>query len=179
MIILTVKADKDSKLEGLETGVDDYLIKPFDPEELRFRVKNLLEQRELLREKFRKEFSLNPDLKDARSTSDQFAKKVFDLLDQHIEEPDYSVEQLAGTMNLSRSQLFKKLTAVTGYPPQELLRNLRLKKAVHLFHSGFKNLAQVMYQVGFNNASFSAKCFHKLYGLNPSQYIAQARRQNH
>jgi DNA-binding response OmpR family regulator len=179
VIILTAKADKDSKLKGLETGVDDYLIKPFDPEELRFRVKNLLEQRELLREKFRKEFSLNPDFQEVSSPSDDFTKKIFDLLDQHIEDPEYSVEQLSGELNLSRSQVFRKLTAVTGYPPNELLRNLRLKKAAFLFHSGHKNIAQVMYQVGFNNPSYFAKCFHKLYGLNPSQYIIQAGSREH
>ncbi len=172
IIMLTAKADRDSKLEGLETGADDYLIKPFDQEELQVRIKNLLEQRKRLREKFRKEFVSDLKIMEA-SPEDQFLKKVHDILNNHIEEPEYTVEQLAGELHLSRSQVFRKVLAVTSFSPNELLRNLRLKKAAILFHSGHKNVAQVMYQVGFNNPSYFAKCFSELFGMNPSQYITR------
>lgn len=170
VIMLTAKADRDSKLEGLETGADDYLVKPFDTEELKVRVRKLLEQRRKLREKFRKEFSA--DLEYIETTpEDKFFKKVHEILQNHISEPEYTIEQLAGELNLSRSQVFRKVMAVTSFSPNELLRNLRLKKAAILFQNGHKNIAQVGYQVGFNNPSYFAKCFNELFGMNPSRYI--------
>ena len=172
VIMLTAKADRDSMLEGLETGADDYIIKPFDQEELLVRIKNLLEQRKRLREKFRKEFVSDLKITEV-SPEDQFLKKVHDILNNHIDEPEYTIEQLAGELHLSRSQVFRKVSAVTSFSPHELLRNLRLKKAAILFHSGHKNVAQVMYEVGFNNPSYFAKCFSQLFGVNPSQYISR------
>jgi signal transduction histidine kinase/ligand-binding sensor domain-containing protein/DNA-binding response OmpR family regulator len=170
VIMLTAKADRDSKLEGLQTGADDYMIKPFDQEELQVRIKNLLEQRQRLREKFRKEFAADLSGLEA-SPEDQFLKKVHDILNGHIDEPEYTIEQLSGELHLSRSQVFRKVMAVTSFSPKELLRNIRLKKAAILFHGGHKNVAQVMYEVGFNNPSYFAKCFSELFGMNPSQYI--------
>ena len=170
IILLTAKADRESKLEGLETGADDYVVKPFDQEELQVRVKNLLEQRERLREKFRKEFTSDL-IGEKASSGDEFIKKVHEIMHDHIDEPDYTIEQLAGELYLSRSQLFRKVSALTSYSPIELFRNLRLKKAAILFNGGHKNVTQVMYQVGFNNPSYFAKCFTELFGMNPSRYI--------
>jgi DNA-binding response OmpR family regulator len=172
VILLTARADRESKLEGLQIGVDDYLIKPFDPEELQFRVKNLLEQRERLKEKFRKEFSVDGDIR-LPSPEDSFTEKVYEILESHLEEPEYTIDQLARDLNLSRAQVYRKVSGVTGFSPNELLRSLRLKKAALLFRSGHSNVTQVMYQVGFNNASYFAKCFKDVFGINPSEYITQ------
>jgi DNA-binding response OmpR family regulator/nitrogen-specific signal transduction histidine kinase len=170
VIMLTAKADRESRLEGLETGADDYIVKPFDQEELQVRIKNLLEQRQRIREKFRMEFATDLTGMEV-CPEDQFLKKVHEILNDHIDEPEYTIEQLAGELHLSRSQVFRKVLAVTSFSPKELLRNLRLKKAAVLFQGGHNNVAQVMYEVGFNNPSYFAKCFNELYGLNPSQYI--------
>jgi signal transduction histidine kinase/DNA-binding response OmpR family regulator len=172
VIMLTAKADRDSKVEGLETGAADYLIKPFDNEVLMVRIKNLLEQRERLREKFRKEFISDLTGKEA-PTENQFFRKVHDVLNDHIDEPEYTIEQLADELNLSRSQVFRKVLAETSFSPKELFRNLRLRKAAILFQGGHRNVAQVMYQVGFNNPSYFAKCFNELFEMNPSQYISK------
>ncbi|KPL12856.1 MAG: hypothetical protein AMS26_16040 [Bacteroides sp. SM23_62] len=172
VIMLTAKADRDSRLEGLETGADDYLIKPFDQEELKVRIKNLLEQRKRLREKFRKDFISDLTGKEV-PPENQFFMKVHDVLNDHIDEPEYTIEQLAGELHLSRSQVFRKILAITSFSPKELLRHLRLRRAAILFQGGHRNVAQVMYQVGFNNPSYFARCFNELYGMNPSQYITR------
>jgi signal transduction histidine kinase/DNA-binding response OmpR family regulator len=171
VIMLTARADIDSKLEGLETGADDYLVKPFNPEELKVRVKNLLEQRRKLSEKFRLEFLSNTtDIK--LSPKDQFLNRLLDIFDQHISDSEFKINQLSGELNLSQSQVRRKVMAISGYAPNELFRNHRLKKAAVLFRSGHMHVAQVMNLVGFNNQSYFAKCFGELFEMTPSQFIA-------
>ena len=120
VIMLTARADRGSKLEGLETGADDYLVKPFDTGELKIRVRNLLEQRRKLREKFRQEF-----LSDATDLGlqpkDQFIKRLVDIFDQHISDPDFKISQLSGELNLSQSQVQRKVMAITGYTPNRII----------------------------------------------------------
>ena len=176
IVILTARADRSSKLEGLQTGADDYLIKPFDSEELEVRVKNLLEQRRKLRDKFRMEFLQGePEL---RLPSDHvFLNRLIDIFNQHYSDPDFRIPQLSGRLNLSQSQVRRKTLALCGYTPNEFLRYYRLRKAAIYFRSGHKNVAQVMYLVGFNNQSYFARCFHKLFGMTPSQFITTQRNQ--
>jgi signal transduction histidine kinase/AraC-like DNA-binding protein/ligand-binding sensor domain-containing protein len=173
VIMLTAKADRGSKMEGLETGADDYIIKPFDAEELQVRVKNLIEQRKRLREKFMREFSAEHEWHIPSSPDDQLLHKILDILNEHLSEPEFNVDQMSDILNMSRRQLFRKTSAVTGYTPKDLIRNLRLKKAASLFRSGHKHVAQVMHQVGFNSQSHFGKCFSEFYGMPPSKYINQ------
>ncbi len=171
IIMLTAKADRRSKLEGLETGADDYIIKPFDGEELQVRVKNLINQRKKLREKFRQEFITEPEEQSLISPDDQLLQKILKILNRHIPEPEFNIDQMSGEMNMSRMQMYRKVNAITGHTPKDLLQTIRLKKAATLFDSGVDNVSQVMHQVGFNNQSYFAKCFRKLYKINPSEYL--------
>ena len=171
VIMLTAKADRDSKLEGLQTGADNYIIKPFDAEELQVRVKNLIEQRKRLWEKFKAEFITDVDEQAINSPDDQLLQKILNILNKHLSEPEFNIDQMSGELNMSRTQLFRKVYAITGHTPKDLLRTIRLKKAVSLFNSGENNIAQVMYQIGFNNHSYFAKCFRELYRVNPSEYL--------
>ncbi len=84
------------------------------------------------------------------------------------------MEELANKLSMSRSQVYRKVTAITDYTPNELIRNMRLKKAASLFRSGHNHVAQVMHQVGFNNQSYFGKCFNELYGVTPSEYISSS-----
>ena len=174
VILLTARADRDTKLEGLETGADDYLVKPFDPEELKVRVKNLLEQRRRLRGKFRLELLADPTDMEL-PPKDQFIKRLFDIFDQHISDPEFKINQLPSKLNLSLSQVQRKVMAITGNTPGELLRNHRLKRAAIFFRSGHTHIAQVMYRVGFNNQSYFTKCFGELFDMTPSQFIAAGK----
>lgn len=174
VILLTARADRGSKLEGLETGADDYLVKPFDAEELKVRIRNLIKQRKNLKDKFRKELVSEEKDLDV-SYEDKILNKLMGILDNYVAESEFNIDQLADELHMSRTQVFRKVNALTGYTPNDLLRNLRLKKAASMFRSGHKHIAQVMHQVGFNNQSWFGKCFHELYGLTPSEYIKQKR----
>jgi YesN/AraC family two-component response regulator len=171
VIMLTARADRNSKLEGLKKGADDYIIKPFDSEELQVRVSNLIEQRKSLREHFREEFLTDSPKFDMAPLEEEFIQKTIDLIHQHISEPEYNVDQLVKDMAISRMHFYRKILALTDHSPVELLRNIRLKFAAKLFREGHKNIARVMYQSGFNTPSYFAQCFRKLYGINPSEYI--------
>jgi DNA-binding response OmpR family regulator len=171
LIMLTAKADRDSKLESLETGADDFIVKPFDAEELAVRVKNLIKQRQKLREKFRKELITEPEGTTVTSTEDKLLDKILEICNRHLADSDFNVDRMSGNLNMSRAQLHRKVHAITGHAPMELLQTIRLKKAALLFESGERNISQVAYQVGFNNMSYFAKCFRRLYKMNPSAYL--------
>jgi signal transduction histidine kinase/ligand-binding sensor domain-containing protein/DNA-binding NarL/FixJ family response regulator len=176
IVIVTAKAGKKSKIEGLETGADDYLIKPFDNEELKARVKNLLEQRRKLRDKLRLDF-LAGEAESNWPPDHVFMKRLFEIFDKHLADPDFKIPQISNKLNLSQSQLRRKVLALSGYTPNELFRYHRLKKAAIYFRSGHTNVAQVMYLVGFNNQSYFAKCYRTMFGMTPSQFIVSQRNQ--
>ena len=169
VIMVTARADRGSKLEGLETGADDYIIKPFDAEELLVRVRNLIEQRRRLREKFCKGF-ISESLDKPYSPKDQFLNKLIRSLDKHVSEPEFTMEQLGKELYMSRAQLYRKVAAVSGLPPNELLQIIRMKHAARLLLTSEFNVTQVMYQVGICSTSHFAQSFRKYFGTNPSDY---------
>ena len=170
LIMLTAKADRESKLESLETGADDYIIKPFDAEELEVRVRNLIELRKILREKFSKQFLGQETGPELESFRDHFIKKIINTIDRHYSDFDFSVDELGKELHMSRAQFFRKVNALTGTTPNELLRLYRIKKAASLIESGQNNITAIMYEVGFQSTSHFAKSFRKYYGKNPSEY---------
>lgn len=171
VIILTARADRRSKLEGLDIGADDYIIKPFDNMELLARTRNLISQRKKLREKYRLDFINTGEEPLPESPDDQMVSQVMKILTDHIEDPSFTMTHLAEELSMSRPQLYRKISAVTGFTPNDLFRKIRLKRAAALFNNGHNNVTQVMYQVGFNNPSHFAKSFKELYQLNPSEYL--------
>jgi len=171
LIMLTAIADRNSKLESLETGADDFILKPFDAEELVVRVKNLIDQRKKLRDKFRRELMTEPEGIPVISPEDRLLNKVLEMCDRHLADSDFNIDGMSGNLNMSRTQLYRKIHAITGHAPMELLQTIRLKKAASLLESGERNISQVAYQVGFNNMSYFAKCFRRLYGVNPSEHL--------
>lgn len=168
VILLTARADRDHKLEGLEIGADDYLVKPFDSKELSIRVKNLIELRHQLREKFSKNFFDPAGSKNIQSADERFIQKICEAIDHEMTNPEFGVEDLGKIIGLSRFQLSRKLTAITGQPPTEFIRSMRLKRAYHLLKNKTGNVTEVAYDVGFNNLSYFAKCFKDQFGTNPS-----------
>ena len=173
LIMITAKADRGSKLEGLETGADDYIIKPFDAEELQVRVKNLIQQRRNLRERYRKELVTDPTGPEIPSTADELLVRVMKCLKEHMAESEFSVEYLSKELGLSHSQLYRKMLALTDHSPNEFIRNMRLKMAARMFLEGQTNISSVLYTVGYNSPSYFTESFKELFGLNPSDYIKQ------
>lgn len=170
VIMLTARADRESKLKGLKTGADDYLIKPFDAEELQVRTINLIEQRRKLKEIFLQELRIKPLDEALHFQGDRLLRKVLDILRKNMGNMDYNVDRLPGELNMSRSQMFKKIDALTGSGPGELLRIMRLKKAAEHILTGKQNITQIMYEVGFQSPSYFARSFREYFGVNPSGY---------
>ena len=173
IIMLTAKADRESKLVGLETGADDYIIKPFDVDELNVRVKNLIEQRKRLREKFRKEFLMDNAGPVMPATEDEFLARLIDCTKKHLEDPEFTVKQLGEELHLSHTQLYRKVLSLTDHTPNEYIRNYRLMTAARMFLEGDTNITNVLYTVGYNSPSYFTQSFKELFGLSPSEYIRQ------
>jgi DNA-binding response OmpR family regulator len=174
VILLTARAGGESRLEGLETGADDYLTKPFDPRELRVRVRNLIEGRQKLRQQFGRQVTLEPKAIAITSADEKFLARAVETVEAHLGNPDFSVERFEEAMTMSKLQLYRKLKALTDQSPSEFIRNLRLKRAAALLAARSGSVAEITYEVGFNNLSYFAKCFRAAYGVSPSEYAGGA-----
>ena len=170
IILLTAKASIEHKLEGLETGADAYITKPFDAAELQVRVRNLVEQRRILREKFRKDGTFQPANQHISSMDERLMERVMDIAERHIPDEDFTVERFALETSMSRKHLHRKLLALTGLGPSEFIRFIRLQKAKQLLEQHYDNITQIAYEVGFSNPSYFSQCFRKQFGVSPSQY---------
>lgn len=171
VIMLTAKAGMENKIEGLETGADDYLTKPFEGKELLVRTKNLIEQRQRLRELFSgRNVRIDPKKVTVTSVDEKFLEQVLALLEENFPDSQFGVPEMQEFLAMSKTQLHRKLKALTNEAPGELLRNFRLKRAAQLLTQKADNVTQIAYSVGFNNLSYFAKCFKELYGVTPSSY---------
>jgi len=176
VIMLTAKAEIEDKIEGLETGADDYITKPFNSKELKLRAKNLIEARNKMREKYANQIFSGIKESKIQSTDEKFLEQVRCVIEKNISDCNFDVNSFYPEMGMSRMQLFRKLKALLNQTPNELIRNLRLQRAAQLIKQNFGNIAEVTYEVGFNNLSYFAKCFREKYGLLPSDYQKQATR---
>ena len=170
VILLTAKASTEDKLEGLGLGADDYLIKPFNPEELKLRVKNLIKIREQLRQKFTSEMVLKPTEVVVPSTQVRFMEKIKSTIENNLEDESFGVDKLSDEMGMSRSQLHRKLKAITNQSTTEFIRNFRLQRAAQLILQDAGSMAEIAYNVGFNSQAYFNKSFQELFGCSPSEY---------
>lgn len=175
IILLTAKAAMEDKLEGLETGADDFLTKPFDPKELQVRIRNLIVQRSKLKEQFIRELDITGQMtsKDILSMDRQFLQKAKNIVEENMSDFDFNIENFAEKMCLSRVQLHRKLKALINRPAGEFLRIIRLNHAAGLIRSKSGNITQITFEVGFNNLSYFSKCFKEQFGMLPSEYANQ------
>lgn len=172
IILLTALASDEAKFRGLETGADDYLTKPFDNRELLARIRNLIESRKLLRERFSRELYLGPKKVQVSSMDEKFLEKVMQTIETYIGDPDFSMEKFGQEVGLSRMQLHRKLKALTGESPGDFLRTMRLKRARRLLESRAGNVSEIAYEVGFNNLSYFSKCYREQFGMAPNETIS-------
>ena len=173
VILLTAKADLESRLEGLETGADDYISKPFSTTELRVRIKNLIEQRKKLALKYRARLNAPNPVNYEPSLDEKFLQKAKAIVEKNIGDASFGVEQMADEIHLSRAQLFRKLKAITGISPNEFINDIRLEKAAVLIQAKADILTQISYSVGYNEQSYFAKRFRKKFGVSPREYAAK------
>ena len=170
VILLTARAGEEAKLEGLETGADDYITKPFSPVELKARVQNLIELRQKLRERFSRILSLEPKDIAITSTDERFLQRAMEILEIHRSDTDFSSEIFAHEIAMSRSQLHRKLKALTGQSTGDFIRVYRLKYARQLIEKGFGNITQVAYECGYLSPSHFSENFRKEFGVSPSEF---------
>lgn len=170
VIMLTARADRQSTIAGLDCGADDYISKPFDMTELTIKIRNHLDTARRIRDRYRKEFLTAPDESAIPVPDDTLVQKVIDLMRENLSNPDFHVNSVCTGLYISRTQLYRKIEALTGYSPAELIRSIRLKTAAAMFRKGHDNVAQVMYRIGFSNQSNFARHFREQYGVNPSEY---------
>ncbi len=170
VILLTAKASAENKIEGLETGADDYLTKPFNSKELFVRIKNLLDQRKNLREKFSKEIKVEPASIAVNTLDNEFLKKAFEVVGINISNADFNSEAFAKEMFVSRSQLHRKLLAITGQAPGEFVRTFRLKRAASLIIEKRLSVTQIAFEVGFSSSSHFTKAFRNHFNCLPTEF---------
>lgn len=171
VIMLTARADQADKLQGLETGADDYLMKPFDAKELSVRVANLIKQRRRLRAHFKQSFSSFAPSSDlpVSSVDAHFLSNIKEVIESCLDDENFGVVDLGSKVGMSRSQLHRKLTALTGFSPNEVIRNIRLERAKQLLEKKAGNASEVAFLCGFNSPSYFAKCFKDYFGHSPSE----------
>jgi YesN/AraC family two-component response regulator len=170
VILLTAKADQQIKTEGLQTGADDYMPKPFHLTELLARVQNLIDSRKRLRKLFAAQISLKPSDIRGQSLEERFMKKVLEAIELNLSNPLFGVEQLADSVAMSSVQLYRKLKATTGKTPNEVVREVRLERAAAMLQQQMGTVAEIAYQVGFNNMSYFSKCFKEQFASTPSDF---------
>lgn len=173
VILLTAKADTRDKLEGLETGADDYLIKPFNSEELKIRVKNLIKIRKQMREKYQSQMLIIPSEVVVPSSQKVFIDRLISIIERNISNEKFSVEILADEIGLSRAQLHRKIKAITNQSPSEFIRNYRLQRAAELLKKDAGNIAEISYRVGFSSQAYFTKTFQEVYGQTPLDFKRQ------
>ncbi len=169
VILLTARAEDSDKMAGLETGADAYLIKPFNSQELRIRVKNLILLRNKMRAKFSGRLIVKPRDITVTSVDRQFMQKLLSTVEEHIDDPLFSVDQLAEKMNVSPSQLYRKLKALINQSTQQFIRSVRMERAIKLLKEDTGTVSEIAWKVGFEDPGYFSKVFKKYFGCLPSE----------
>jgi signal transduction histidine kinase/DNA-binding response OmpR family regulator/ligand-binding sensor domain-containing protein len=171
VILLTARDSEEDIVEGLGTGADDYMTKPFKMNELIARCYNLIENRRRLKDRFADQEEIRPDTFTGNTADHQFLEKAISLVFENLDNPEFDVPQFCSGMNTSKTLLYSKLKSLTGQSATEFVRNIRLKEARKLLiNNGHQyTIAEISYQVGFNDPLYFSRCFRKYFGIPPSE----------
>ncbi len=175
LILLTSKTDAQSKLEGLEGGADDYISKPFDPAELRLRIRNLLLARARLKARFAADSApARPGSSPFRvpSSDAAFRQRVKTVLEAESHAPSFDAAALARRLNMSRTHLHRRATQALGLPPAELIIRFRLERAARMLNQRSGTVGEIAHAVGFKDLSHFVRRFRESYGQTPAAYAA-------
>ena len=177
VILLTGAASRELKIEGVENGADDYIVKPFEKELLTARVANLLQSRSNLQKYFFSEITLSQkDIYKVSEEDKQFLDKCMRVVEEHLIDDDFSIGVLAREMGMSHSAVYKKIKLMSGQSLASFIRMVRLRKAAELFINTTGNVNEVSMLVGMNDSKHFREQFNKVFGMNPSDYIKKFRR---
>ncbi|MCG8331262.1 MAG: tetratricopeptide repeat protein [Chitinophagales bacterium] len=168
IILLTAKADEASLMSGLRKGVDAYLTKPFNEAELLLRLEKLLELRKKLQDHYAKTFYNKEEIVSNATPENPFLQKFYALIEKELSNPDLDMNQICRALGMSRSQVFRKLKALTGKPATILIRSYRLQKGKELLAQGDLSVSDVAFDVGFTSLSYFSRAFQEEFGISPS-----------
>jgi DNA-binding response OmpR family regulator len=175
LVLLTAKSNSESEIAGLESGADAYIIKPFKWKHVTVVIKNLLESRLRLKDKFTQHPLADLETLSTNAHDKKFIEKITAIIESRIIDPQLSVEELSREMNMSRSGLHKKLKAMSGHVPNEFIRLIRLRNAAKLLLSGEHNISEVGYRCGFSSHSYFSKCFAQQFNETPTEFAEKHR----
>ena len=170
VILLTARTASLFKIEGLKTGADDYITKPFVPDELRLRVRNTINARKKSRRRFMRVLKIDPEEISITSADEVFIEKALKIVEDQIDNSKFNVNQFAYDLAVSRPLLFTKLKALTGQTPNNFIKSIRLKRAAQLLETKKMNISEVAYKLGFNDTKYFGRCFREQYSMSPSEY---------
>ncbi|PHN01167.1 hybrid sensor histidine kinase/response regulator transcription factor [Flavilitoribacter nigricans] len=171
VILLTARTSLIFKVDGLETGADDYITKPFNMRLLSIRIRNLIQSRRKLKDTFANNFDLSPSGVVMNELDDKFLNQIKKVIENNIDDSTFSVEQLASALFMNRMQLYRKLKALTGKSPNKIIRSFRLQRAAQLLETKQYNVSDVTYMVGYNDLKSFREQFKKEFGRSPSEYV--------
>lgn len=174
VVMLTAKADLESKMTGLQAEADDYLIKPFEGKELLTRISNLISLREKLKIHYSKSITLQSGTISINSMDEAFLGKIVRCVEDNMDNDKFGVEVLGQSIGMSRSQIHRKVQALTGIPPNQFIRNIRLTRAMELLKNNAGTVAEIAYMTGFGTPNYFSKCFSDKFGYTPGEVKKQA-----
>lgn len=170
IVLLTAKTNLQSKIAGMELGADAYIEKPFSTGYLLACVANLIRTREKLRETFANSPFVAANTMAMTKADEEFLRKLNEIIEANLHDPEFSLDDMAETLNMSRSSFYRKIKGVLDMTPNDYLRLERLKKAAQLLQEGKNRVNEICYQVGFSSPSYFAKCFQKQFGVRPREF---------
>jgi ligand-binding sensor domain-containing protein/signal transduction histidine kinase/DNA-binding response OmpR family regulator len=171
VIMITALSSKEHTLEGLSNGADDFISKPFDLNVLQSKIENILSLRKAIREKYSGRMVISPTNVSISSPDEKFIKKAIEIVEKNIEDSDLDTEMFSDEMGVSRMQMYRKLSALTGMTIKEFIRDIRLKRAAQMLSQKKLNISEVAYSVGFKDLSHFRKCFREKYGMNATEFM--------
>ncbi|MDR0430533.1 MAG: response regulator [Tannerellaceae bacterium] len=178
IIILTAQGSMEHRIEGLETGADSYISKPFHTKYLQIRVEKLIELRAKMKERFSKSINMDAQEITLTSTDERLLQNAIDYVRTNIENPELSVEAMSKNLGLSRTHLHRKLKALTGQSPVEFIKMIRMKQAAYLLSTGKLSVSEVGYKVGYNTPSYFSSSFNAYFGMSPTAYMEEKTNEN-
>ncbi len=180
VVLLTAKSTDESRLEGLETGADAYIVKPFNMDILKRTIFNLISSHQLLRLKYGRNDNLEQHLSEVEvpmSPDEKLLERVMNSINKHLDDSELSVDTIAGEVGISRVHLHRKMKELTGQTPHDFIRNIRLKRAATMLASQGMNVTEVMYACGFSNSTSFSTIFKRFYGMSPRDYMREHEKQ--
>ena len=170
---MTARTAEEQKIEGLETGADDYITKPFNLDILLLRINKLIETQKTRQSNFTQQIDPEPSQIAITSLDEKLIAQAIEYVENNIDRSDLSVEELSRELGMSRVHLYKKLTAITGRSPVEFIRIIRLKRAAQLLKESQLNVSEIAYSVSFNNPKYFSRYFKEKFRSLPSNYKKQ------